>query len=219
MKNGKKVQSDFARNTLPVIVGMIAAVIVFINYFVSNPIINETTALLRNNVTLISAFALVLGAANLLQVNYRYWATKREGLWWAGPIYLILFPILGIAGIMNNPLYNFIYTNIGLPAEVAITSFVGFFIIQGMYRALKIRNIESLLITLSTFLIILGRIPVGGIIWGGFAPIHDWLLLVTGTAGVRALLIVYGFGIVSMGVRAVLGYERTQIGILEGGEE
>jgi hypothetical protein len=132
-----------------------------------------------------------------------------------GPIYIVLFPVISILGIMRHPIYSYFYQIIALPIDVAITSFIGFFIAQGMYRTLKVKNFESFLLVASTFLVMLRKVPVGGLIWPGFVPIGDWLLTIFAVGGVRALLIVFGMGTISIGIRIILGHERTQLGISE----
>lgn len=214
------MSEEFHKTTGPVLVGFLCAMVIYANYFFSNPTLSSTTTILRNITILIAAFAMALGAINLLSVNYTYFSSRREGLWMYAPIYILLFPLLGILGVIRHPVYSYIVTNVNVPITTALNSFVSFFIVQGMYRALKVRNVESLLITVSTFLVMLRKIPLGGLIWSGFIPIGDWLLFVAGVGGIRALLIIFGFGVVSIGLRTVLGHERSHIGIIgEGAEE
>jgi hypothetical protein len=212
------MSEDFHKTTGPVLVGFLCALIVYANYFFSHPTLASTVTILRNTTILIAAFAMALGAINLIRVNYMYFSSKRQGLWMYAPIYIILFPLLGRLGVIRHPIYAYVTTNVNVPITTALNSFVSFFIVQGMYRALKVRNLESALITASTFLVMLRKIPLGGLIWPGFVPLGDWLLFVAGVGGIRALLIIFGFGVVSIGLRTVLGHERSHIGIIGEGE-
>lgn len=208
--------SEFVKTRAPVILGFVLGMFVFANYFISDPTLSTTVSLIRNQTIIIAAFAIGLGAINLSVVNYRYITTRRPGLWMFAPIFLILFPVLSFLGIIKSPIFSFVYSYVNVPTSVAITAFVSIFIMQGMYRAVKIRNIESLLLTGSTVLIMLRKIPLGVLIWQGFLPIGDWLLFVTAVAGIRALSIIYALGIISMGIRAMIGHEKSQLGIAEG---
>ena len=124
------MSGDFHRVQGPVLVGSVCALIAFAAQFVNVPVIQTTTSLLRNNTILIAAFALGLGVINLMIVNYRYFSSKRPGLWMYAPIYLILFPLLTVLGIVRHPLYTFIFNYVNVPVTVAINSFVSFFIIH-----------------------------------------------------------------------------------------
>jgi hypothetical protein len=206
---------EFHKVQGPVILGSISAIIAFLAQFFNVPLLSNTTSLLRSNMILISAFALGLGVINLMIVNYRYLVSRRAGLWMFAPIYLVGFPLLTILGILKNPIYNFIFDNVNVPVTVAINSFVSFFIIQGMYRSLKIKNLESALIIICTILVMIRKVPIGALIWEGFIPIGDWFLFTPGVAGIRALIITFGFGVVSMSIRTILGHERSHLGVIE----
>jgi len=210
---------DLLRNEGPVIVGFVCAIIVIANYYFSSPVLSNAVSSLRNNTSLLAAFASGLGAVNLINVNYKYITTRRKGLWMIAPIYLVLFPINTILGIYRHPVYDFLYSQINMSIGIALGAFVGFFLVQGVYRTLRIKNVESLLLVVGMFLVILRKAPIGSLIWSGFVPIGDWLLFIPVVGGIRALIIIYGFGIVSIGIRTILGYERTQFGILAAAKE
>ena len=88
------MSEEFHKTTGPVILGFVCAMLVFGNYFFNVPALKSTVSIIRNNTILIAAFAAGLGAINLIMVNYRYFSTKRPGLWQYGPIYFIGFSYL-----------------------------------------------------------------------------------------------------------------------------
>lgn len=203
---------SFHRAQGPVILGSACALITMASQFFNIKELSTATTLLKNNAILISAFMIGIGVINLMLVNYRYIQSRRKGLWMYASIYLLLVPILTILGIMKNPTYTFAFNNVSVPIQQSVDAFVTFFIVQGMYRAMRIRNIESALMGVVTILIMLRKVPVGILIWPGIVPIGDWLLQVCAVAGTRALVIIFGFSVVSMSIRTILGHERSHVG-------
>ncbi len=209
--------SIYAKSTGPALTVFITAMIIMADYFVRDSTISYIATVTRNTTILLSAFALGVGCVNLMVVNYAYLRKRTPGMWMFGAFLLFLLPVLTILSYMNSPIFTIWYNYINAPVEIAIGSLLGYFIISGTYRTYKLRNVYRFLIIFSTIVVMLTNVPIGALIWPGFAPMGSWILNYAGVGGIRALLIVAAFGTISMGIRAILGYERIYMGVEVGG--
>jgi hypothetical protein len=77
---------------------------------------------------------------------------------------------------------------------------------------MRARSIESALLLITGVIVMLRNAPIGNVIWTGFPVIGSWLLDVPSVAGNRAVFIGVGIGTVLLGLRVLLGYERSYLG-------
>lgn len=110
-----------------------------------------------------------------------------------------------------NP-YQWIFLFLFSPMQATMFSILAFYIASAAYRAFKAKTRESTLLLGAAFLVMLGRVPIGSSIWGGFGAVADWIMQVPNTAGQRAILIGAALGIVSTALRILLGIERSYMG-------
>jgi ABC-type enterobactin transport system permease subunit len=76
----------------------------------------------------------------------------------------------------------------------------------------KARSKEAALLLISAVLVMWGRAPISAVISEGFAAIADWMMAVPNTAGMRGIVIGIGIGVISIGIRTLLGIERGHLG-------
>jgi hypothetical protein len=77
---------------------------------------------------------------------------------------------------------------------------------------MRARSIESGLLLITGVIVMLRNAPIGNVIWTGFPVIGTWLLNIPNTAGNRAVFIGVGVGTILLGLRVLLGYERSYLG-------
>jgi ABC-type sulfate transport system permease subunit len=84
-----------------------------------------------------------------------------------------------------------------------------------IYRAYKVRfELNSVLLTVSFFLVLVAGAPIGEAIWGGFSPIRKWIIEVPAASAERGLIITMALGVIGLSLRTIFGIERTWLGIL-----
>jgi hypothetical protein len=98
------------------------------------------------------------------------------------------------------------------PLSIAIISVVGFYTISALYRAFKIRTLDSLAFISVAVITMLSNAPLAMQIWPGFATLRIWIDKVPVASAMRAVLIVTFVGILAVAVRGLLGYEKTTTG-------
>jgi hypothetical protein len=58
----------------------------------------------------------------------------------------------------------------------------------------------------------IGRVPVGEIIWPGFPDFIEWIMNVPQLAAKRAIMIGAALGAISTGLKVIVGLERAYMG-------
>ena len=126
---------------------------------------------------IIAGFAAFLGCLNLLQLHIRKIAFKKDN-WKYSILTLIGFILMIVFGFIyknvDSPwgshlkdeashfywMYNYFY----LPLASTMFALLAFFVASASYRAFRIRNFEATLLLISGVLLMIGRVPIGGII-------------------------------------------------------
>jgi hypothetical protein len=108
----------------------------------------------------------------------------------------------------NKLFYDALYTSLGS----AMFALLGFYIASAAYRAFRIRSVESGLMMVAAFLVMLGQIPFGLWIWSKFPEVRLWILRVPNAAAFRAISIGAGVASLVMAFRMWLSIESESFG-------
>lgn len=168
----------------------------------------------------VSAFALLVAIGNLLRVHISNVQKKRKN-WGYSLILLIAFFLTTVIGFIDkgnvekHTNFSFIYKYIYNPLQATMFSMLAFYVASAAFRAFRVKTKEATLLLLAGFLVMLGRVPIGGAIWSKFPAIQAWIMNYPVTAGMRAIMIGVAIGAVTMSIKIILGFERSYLG---GGE-
>jgi hypothetical protein len=181
-------------------------------------LVATTADLLLELVTVVLAVAVLGGILNLFLVHTRRFV-RREG----GGLYsfftLFTMAMVIIVRIIdrNNEwrgelegeeLSPVLFEVLQITLEAALAGLIFFFLVYAAYRLTRRSIAWYYLVFLFAVLIVLaGWLPLGGL--GNLADLRDWLMEVPVMAGSRGLLIGIGLGTLVVGVRVLLGQERT----------
>jgi hypothetical protein len=111
-----------------------------------------------------------------------------------------------------DPTYTYWFSNLYVPLDATIFSMLAFYIASAAYRAFRVRTAEATVLLVSAVLVMMGRAPIGPAVWKEFTPITSWIMAVPNTAGMRGIIIGVALGVLSMGIRVLLGRERGYLG-------
>ena len=118
--------------------------------------------------TVLQTFALGLGVYSLVTVHLRNIARKRTNWGYSvvllGAILAMLIPSLlkqEHPNRYNNGVQTLVFTGMYNTLNSTMFSIVAFYIVSAAYRAFRIRSIESTVLLLSAFLIMLGQVAIG----------------------------------------------------------
>ena len=213
----------FKRAQIPAfIVGFLIFLFIVEYYFYVPTEVTDLVKEMSGWSIIISSIILPIGAINLIGVHVRHIKQKTAGRWYLSIWLLFIFALgsaLGLMGTMKDPNFNWMYTNIQTPIRVTLNSLLGFFIVSGAYRAFRARNIDAALLLISATVVMLGNIPVGGLLWKGMPGLKNWIMKVPNVAGMRGIIMSVGLAALVLTIRMALGKELRYFGVGEEREE
>jgi|JFJP01.1.fsa_nt_gi hypothetical protein len=188
------------------------------NFFGLKMAVNNLGLLLVSWAAIVTAFALLLGFANVMSVHANRIRTRQPGAMYSGVLLLSLIGTL-VVGFRGPASANgqFLFNAILQPLEATFSALLVLFMATAAYRAMRIRDLESLYFALIAFIVLLGQPPIGTylqfelpIIGGRFElPIlKDFILEVPALAGMRGILLGVALGTIATGLRVLMGLDR-----------
>jgi len=169
---------------------------------------------IQNWTLIVAAFALGLAAFNLVRIHYANIRLKKAG-WYNSVALIIMLAVMSFIGIVygtNSPLYRYWYTGFLVPVDATIFSLLAFYITSAAYRAFRARNVDATILLVTAFLVMLGRAPVGEMVWKGIPKVTTWIMDYPNMAGQRGIIIGAAVGALSLGLRILVGLERSYLG-------
>ena len=228
------------QRTVPIIILMLSGAVITASYFVSATVSWSETVNTWFNI--LSAVAFVLGAGNLLAVNLEKISSQRPGWGYAaitlasfafmlvvgllkiGAVADPKFPDVHFAGDYETPAspYGWMYEYVFSPLSSTMFALLAFYVASAAFRAFRAKNIESVLLLGTAFIVLLAQTAAGMFLTGWipedsvFAFLRlDWMK--TGiiehvqTTGMRAIMIGIALGIAAMSLRLLLGIDKSYL--------
>jgi len=211
------------RREIPIAICFLVGISFILEYFIPHKQVLSIFETIRMWAIIVIAFAYVLGIANLVRINSH--VIQRKGRDWPYKIILvvslffmimvgIIFDILGIrlGGIGEGTIFGWVYYHAQYPLQATMFSLLAFFIASAAFRAFRIRTFQASLLAVTAILVMIGRVPVGESLWGGFPDFTEWIMNVPQLAGKRAIMIGAALGAISTALKVLTGLERTYLG-------
>lgn len=215
------------RREVPVLITLIIGVIVMFAPVIGGTIPGTSVTLqdvyqvhISPWMTIVSAFAIGLAAANLGRVHVARIA-RQHPQWVYSIILMVSMAVFTIyrtyveLNLSNQALadgYQTFYSNILTPLSTGIWALLAFYVASASYRAFRARTPEATVLLISALLVMLGAAPVGALIWDKFPLIQNWLLNVPNMVGQRGLMIGAAIGGFVTSLRILVGIERGHLG-------
>ena len=174
-------------------------------------LINGIRLLLISWATIVIAFALFLGFANVISVHWSRIQTQKPGTVYSIILLVSLVTTLVVGfltGGPNSASSQFIFDFILQPLESTFFALLAIFIATAAFRAFRVRNLETFIFVLFAVIVLLGQVPLGIYLWAELPVIKDWILNVPALAGVRGILLGVALGTIATGLRVLIGTER-----------
>ncbi len=123
----------------------------------------------------------------------------------------------------NGSGFWFMYEYGFKPLQATTFAMLAFYVASAAFRAFRAKNIESVLLLGTAFVILTGRTYLGTVLtswlpdtgFGSFFQIPNisqWIMNVFNTAGNRAIMIGIALGIASTSLKVLLGVDRSYLG-------
>ncbi len=200
------------KTTLPRAVTLGAAAMVCLTVFFG--VWPKVTAELDKWFILSGAVACCVGLVNLTRVHIRT-VSRRSDNWESSIILLVATYATLVLGISTGPVapaYNWVFQTTVVPLSATFLALLGFYITSAAYRAFRVRSSDAAILLVSAFLVLLGRAPIGAMIWPGFESVTRWIMDIPNTAGMRAVTMCAILGAIMTALRIAAGIERSHLG-------
>lgn len=207
------------RKRIPVAAFIISSLWLIVAWYTDyQPLVSSANRIMQIG-SIATAFALTLGALNLIRNHGGKVQQRTEGQWQWSAYLLIVFIPLALYGIVRGPedaMYNWIYQNINTPLSASMWGLLAPYILTASFRAFRLKNFESYLMTICVVAVLLMNAPIGGVLWTGFPAIGKWISTYVQTTGQRVFVIGVALGTIALYMRTLVGKETAPIGF--GGE-
>lgn len=227
------------KRQLPLFITFVAGLMMMVQFFL--PAWNQWGDRFLTWFNILAAVAYVLGAGSLFVVNGKI--IQRRGRDWPYKAVLLLSLATtlvvglfwryshesGLMGWMNPSVlptdegtwFDFMFQYIYTPLSATMFSLLAFFIASASFRAFRARSIESTLLLVTAFIVMIFRVPLGELLWyhlpvlGNYnigKLIEDFIMNGFNAAGQRAVLLGASIGLISVSLKIMLGIERSYLG-------
>ena len=203
-----------ASKQLPLAIVFVVAMIILFDNFLPGATLKPVAAELLTWAVLLTAFALILGAVNMIRINVT--KIQRKGKTWYYSVSLlvgiVVFLPIGIVGGSNHPLYKNLFTNVLGPFSQAFWGVVLFFICSAAFRGFVAKRWQAGVILVAGLITMLSQVPIGDVLIPGIGKVGSWVSNVPNNAGQRGIIIGAAMGAIVQQVRVILGLERGHFG-------
>lgn len=192
---------------LPTGIAIAVGLIILIDYFFDAPLLDALGIAFREWTIILTAFALLLGVINLLQVHLARVIRRQESGAGYSALVVLTATAVALTGLwfgLPSPLMTWLLDNVYVPLQSAFFALTAFFLATAAYRALRARTIETTWMLVIALIVFVGQTPLLGML----ADAREWVLNVPTTAGVRGILIGVALGTMATALRLLLGWDR-----------
>ena len=173
------------KRQIPILIVTMIGSITLFGWFIDQPDVKEFVG---DDATqwydILASFAIILGALNLIKLQVQKVLYQRPG--WGYSLVAIFGFIFSItAGFFikgvddsvaqwgahvtsDGTLFKWMFDYVFSPMSATMFSLLAFFVASASYRAFRIRNFEATLLLVSGIIIMVGRVPIGGVISSWF---------------------------------------------------
>ncbi len=220
------------RREIPIAITFLVGMFMIVDFFVPHVAVTTAAAEMKQWGIIVIAASILLGIGNLIRVHSKKISRKQEGwgysiltltvmavmLWlglWPGAT---LGPNEMIGTVAEGTPFNWMFHYMQVPLQSTMFSLLAFFIASAAYRAFRLRSAEASLLLIAAIIVMLGRVPLGQLLTRNL-PEHATLPWITETimaypnmAAFRGILMGAALGVMAMGLRIILGIERSYLG-------
>ena len=212
----------FIRRTLPVIIAFAIGITAIALYYVPHQTAQDVLETLTLWDRIIAGFAFFLGLYSLLNLHGTRIRRRQAG--WAYSFFVFLgFGLMFSAAAYNRGqwflvarqtggAYDWLFFNVFIPSESTMFALLAFFIASAAYRTFRARTTEAVILLVAAVIVMLGRIPIGALIWDDLPALQQWVMSVPNMAAKRGILLGVYLGAIATALRIIFGIERAYLG-------
>lgn len=192
---------------LPTAIAIGVGLVVLLDFFFTQPLLDAIGFAFREWTIILTAFAVLLGLANLMQVHLSRIYRRNEPNTGYSVLVLLTAVIVFIVGLffgLPSVQMDWLFNNAYLPLQGAFFALVAFFLATAAYRALRARSLETTWMLVAALIVFLGQAPL----LNALTQLKEWVLNVPSTAGARGILLGVAIGTIATGLRLIVGLDR-----------
>lgn len=173
------------------------------------PILRPLTTSLLEWGIILAAFAMLLGAANIVIVHARRILSGEHG-WGYSLLLLIALLTVAIAGMVSvggvtSPLMNWVFDSILAPGYAALFALLVFFMAGAAFALLRFNRSGGTWLLVGVLLMVFAQAPaIRSALPAGFSQFVLWLVQIPVTGAVRGVLLGVALALFAVGLRTVL---------------
>lgn len=208
------------KRQLPLLIVLVLGITFTVQFFVPSRVSEQLYQTTLNWWLIMISFAMVLALGSLISHHVIKIRRKKEhwGYSWITLAGLVVMGALGVLGGPSfrmgwaNTAYNRLFLFVQAPMDSAMFAILAFYMASASYRAFRARSKEATVLLVAGFVVMLGIIPFGAMLWHRIPDISEWIMMVPNMASKRGILFGIGLGSTATALKLILGIERSWLG-------
>jgi hypothetical protein len=208
------------RRQVPLVITFFTGLLMIVGFFVPHRPVGNIQETFLGWFAVVTGFTMILGVESLVHLHARKVARRSEG--WRHSLLLLcgvfLTLYLGVESWIRHgsivaigSSFMYLFEHVIVPLQATMFALLAFFIASAAYRAFRARTVDATLLLVAAAVVMLGRLPIGGLIWKGLPGVSDWIMEIPQMAAKRGIMIGTYLGAAAMSLRIILGIERTYL--------
>jgi len=132
---------------------------------------------------------------------------------------IIIFTVVGISYGATSPEYSWLYNSSYFALSATVYSSLGFYMTSGIYRALRARNVDAVILLVTGGIALLRNAPAVAVNAPIVVSMDSWLNAIPTTSAMRGIMISAALGAIALGIRTMTGKETGFLGRLTEAEK
>jgi len=194
---------------------LVGFITIFELFFPVIPGLTPTVSYLTAWIPVLINLTALVGTLSLIMRNINSVRVKEKNYWLSAWTLLLMAVVYGVyltTGTTTSAAYSWLFENIYANISSATMGLLGYYILLSAARAFRARNLEVAVLIFAAIFVLLTNATVGAAISPVVPQIGTWLLNVPGFGTNRGMLIAGGIGVIVMGLRILIGDEKSILG-------
>ncbi|NLE75651.1 MAG: hypothetical protein GX605_02715 [Chloroflexi bacterium] len=203
------------RRILPSVAALAAGLLVLLDIFIENPLLDAVGWGLTSGAVILAAFALLAGAYNVMASHFRKVTHGQQG-WPYSVVLIVALWVVLVVGLLdphgpNGRAVAWVFWNVQFPLQSTFFALLALYVATAAYRAFRVRRPEGVLMLVAGLIVLVGQSPLGGLLSDHLPDAASWIVAIPSMAGVRGILIGVALGTVATGLRLLMGLDKPYV--------
>jgi cation transport ATPase len=208
------------RTQVPLAITFLTALLIVVSFFIPHDPFSGLQTVFLQWFSIIAGFSMIIGLISLSK-RHANKITRRASGFGYSVILMIAMVVTLFLGFHSGIVYEdpfspnapfmWYYNYMFVPLSATMFSLLAFFIASAAYRAFRAKTLDATLLLLAGALVMIGRVPLGNLMWDKFPIIAEWIMQIPQMSAKRGILIGIALGMIVTSLRIMLGIERTYL--------